>query len=371
MSIWLVDAYAPPRGPCVVVAREPSPTSRRRRAQCKIGSFETTHPRQHVSNAFQTRIRFPRAAFAFAACAAVEASRLVQVAVAAALMSLDLRDTTSGVVGAVFNVYAGLPFDVVKVRLQTQSPTSVPRYGGLVDCFAKTVQQESVRSLWKGAIPALSSAIVENAVLFSANGALKRVFFGAGESLSTLDEALVGSASGLFSAAAITPAEVIKCRLQTYAHAESMGIWRCTQSIVKESGVMGLTAGLGAVILRDVPFNFCFFGLYDYYTAKFMDLSGIDSRRELHPLMVLASGGCAGATSWTIVFPADVIKSRMQVDTRLTFQAAVRKVWRVQGILGFYRGWSSAVLGSFPADGCLFLGVEMTHRLFAHFESNV
>ncbi|ETV72595.1 hypothetical protein H257_12354 [Aphanomyces astaci] len=284
-------------------------------------------------------------------------------------MTLDLRETTSGIVGAVFNVYAGLPFDVVKVRLQTQG-ASTPHYNGLMDCFARTVQQEGVRSLWKGALPALSSAIVENSVLFTANGALKRLFFERGDTLSTLDEALVGSASGLFSAAAITPAEVIKCRLQTYAHAGSMGIWRCTKNIVRESGVMGLTAGLGAVVLRDVPFNFCFFGMYDYYTAKCMDVFGVESRRELHPLAVLVSGGCAGATSWTVVFPADVIKSRLQVDATLTFRKAVRNVWRVHGLVGFYRGWSSAVLGSFPADGCLFLGVEMTHRLFAHFEDN-
>ncbi|CAK4078030.1 unnamed protein product [Aphanomyces euteiches] len=281
-------------------------------------------------------------------------------------MSLDLRETTSGVVGAIFNVYAGLPFDVVKVRLQTQVANS--QYSGLFDCFAKTVRQESVRSLWKGAVPALSSAVIENSVLFTANGALKRIFFPDGQPLSTKDEALIGSASGVFSAAAITPAEVVKCRLQTYAHAESMGIGRCIRAIIQESGVTGLMSGLGAVMLRDVPFNFCFFGLYDFYTCRFMDLLNVESRRELHPLAVLASGGFAGASSWTIVFPADVIKSRMQVDTRLTFQAAVRRVWLAQGIMGFYRGWSSAVLGSFPADGCLFLGVEMTHRLFAHLE---
>ncbi|EQC34971.1 hypothetical protein SDRG_07767 [Saprolegnia diclina VS20] len=281
-------------------------------------------------------------------------------------MTLDLRETTSGVVGAVFNVYIGLPFDVIKVRLQTQSRQ--PIYRGFADCLAKTVRTESVRSLWKGALPALSSTILENAVLFSANGAIRRLAFEPSTSLSTLDEALVGSASGFFSAAAITPAEVVKCRLQTYQHAESMGIWRCLKTIVHEGGFLGLTAGLPAVMLRDVPFNFCFFGMYDYYTNHFMDALGVESRRELHPAAVLTAGGLAGATSWTVVFPADVIKSRMQVDAALSFRAAVRSVWRLQGLAGFYRGWSSAVMGSFPADGSLFLGVEMTHRLFAHLE---
>ncbi|OQS03891.1 Mitochondrial Carrier (MC) Family [Thraustotheca clavata] len=282
-------------------------------------------------------------------------------------MTLDLRETTSGVVGAIFNVYFGLPFDVIKVRLQTQSQQS-RMYRGFLDCFVKTVHQESVRSLWKGAIPALSSTILENAVLFSANGAIRRLIYDSPNSLTTMEEALVGSAAGFFSAAAITPAEVVKCRLQTYQHAESMGILRCLKSVVRESGFAGLTAGLPAVMLRDVPFNFCFFGSYDHYTNWFLRLMEVDSRRELHPMTVLTAGGLAGATSWTLVFPADVIKSRMQVDANLTFRHCVRSIWRLQGLAGFYRGWSSCVMGSFPADGSLFLGVEMTHRLFAHLE---
>ncbi|KAG9400760.1 hypothetical protein AC1031_010199 [Aphanomyces cochlioides] len=282
-------------------------------------------------------------------------------------MSVDLRETTSGVVGAVCNVYAGLPFDVMKIRLQTQTGTS--QYTGLLDCFAKTVRQESVRSLWKGAVPALSSAIIENSVLFSANGALKRIFFPHQQSLSNMDEALLGAASGVFSAIAITPAEVVKCRLQTYAHVESMGLGRCVRGILQESGASGLLSGLGAVMLRDVPFNFFFFGLYNFYTAGFANLLHVESRCDLHPLAVLASGGLAGSSSWSIVFPADVIKSRMQINAQLSLQTAARQIWQAHGIAGFYRGWSSAVIGSFPANGFLFLGVEMTHRFFAHLET--
>ncbi|KDO31742.1 hypothetical protein SPRG_03662 [Saprolegnia parasitica CBS 223.65] len=277
---------------------------------------------------------------------------------------LDLRETTSGVVGAFCNVYAGLPFDVVKVRLQTQS--TPPEYAGVTDCMTKIVRQEGLRSLWKGAIPALSSAIVENAVLFSANGILKRVLFASDANLRTIDEALLGSAASIFSATAITPAEVIKCRLQSDHGTTSLGVRKCVQNVLRENGPRGLVAGLPAVLLRDVPFNFCFFGAYDVYTSWFMALHDASSKRELHPLAVLTAGGCAGATGWSIVFPVDVVKSRMQVGNNVTFGAAARHVWQEYGIRGFYRGWSAAVLRSFPANGCLFLGVEMTHRLF-HF----
>jgi hypothetical protein len=277
---------------------------------------------------------------------------------------LDIRETSSGIVGAVCNVYAGLPFDVVKVRLQTQT---VPReYHGVPDCFMKIARQEGMRSLWKGAIPALSSAIVENAVLFSANGVLRRLLFSHSpqDSLRTIDEALLGSAAAVFSASAITPAEVIKCRLQSDHGAKSVGVINCIQSVVRKNGWLGLTAGLPAVLLRDIPFNFFFFGSYDFYTTKMIDMGSLDSKRELHPLAVLTAGGAAGATGWGIVFPVDVIKSRMQIGNNVGFRAAAQAVWAQEGLRGFYRGWSAAVLRSFPANGFLFLGVEMTHRLW-------
>ncbi|ETV81845.1 hypothetical protein H257_05408 [Aphanomyces astaci] len=282
---------------------------------------------------------------------------------------LDLKETSSGVVGAICNVYSGLPFDVAKVRLQTTS-----EYRGLVHCLVRTVQNEGLRSLWKGATPALSSAIIENSVLFTAHGVLRRLYFGNSHTTTLLDEALLGSAAAVFSATAITPAEVIKCRLQT-SHASSLGVFACIREVIAQNGVKGLVAGLPAVLLRDVPFNFIFFGAYELYTSTLVRLwsdhtSQPMSRRDLHPVAVLTCGGVAGATGWSVIFPADVVKSYMQVGNGVTFRRAFETVWRTQGLRGFYRGWSAAVLRSFPANGCLFLGVEMTHRLFDHVEQN-
>lgn len=124
---------------------------------------------------------------------------------------LDLRETASGAVGAFCLVYAGLPFEVIKVRLQTQGPERA--YRGVLHGFRRVAAEEGVRALWKGAVPALSSAIIENSVLFSANGVAKRAVLALhakrqlapdGDSdgeykLTVLDEALMGSVAGVFS----------------------------------------------------------------------------------------------------------------------------------------------------------------------------
>lgn len=150
------------------------------------------------------------------------------------------------------------------------------------------------------------------------------------------------------------------------------------RKVAKCEGLAGLFRGLPAVLLRDVPFNFCFFGCYEAYTSAFAQLLGKRSKDELNPFLILTAGGCAGATGWSIVFPADVLKSHMQTSSvstsagkraaALGIIATARAVYQAHGIRGFYRGWSAAVLRSFPANGSLFLGVEMTHRFFRYWD---
>lgn len=135
----------------------------------------------------------------------------------------------------------------------------------------------------------------------------------------------------------------------------------------KAEGIRGLFRGYSSLLLRDVPFSFIFFGSYQAFTSGAVQLLGKESKNDLNPVAILASGGLAGASSWSVVFPVDMLKSRMQTASAthpLSLRSAFRAIYSEFGIHGFYRGWSAAVLRSFPANGSLFLGVEMTHRLF-------
>lgn len=158
---------------------------------------------------------------------------------------------------------------------------------------------------------------------------------------------------------------------------EYHGPFDCLQKVFRQEGIPGLFRGYSALLLRDVPFNFFFFGCYEAYTSAWAKYLDKPSKSDLNPFFILASGGLAGATGWSIVFPADVLKAHMQTATQgvaggpqtaLGLRAAARLVYSQHGIGGFYRGWSAAVLRSFPANGSLFLGVEMTHRFFRYME---
>lgn len=119
---------------------------------------------------------------------------------------IEWKETVAGACGAIACAYSGNPFDVIKIRLQTQQEfivNSTHSYKGPVDCFIKIVKFEGVISLWKGVIPSLTSSMIENSVLFSVNGLLKRLYhdhISNEGSLSFIESALIGGISAVFSA---------------------------------------------------------------------------------------------------------------------------------------------------------------------------
>ena len=83
---------------------------------------------------------------------------------------------------------------------------------------------------------------------------------------------------------------------------------------------------------------------------------------------VLLSGGAAGAIAWGTVFPIDVAKSRIQTKHRYRSMSpwtAIALIVKEEGVQTLYRGWSAAVLRSFPANASLFFGYEYTKSFLA------
>lgn len=228
-------------------------------------------------------------------------------------------------------------------------------------------------------------------------------------SLSLLEMAVAGGIAGFFSGTALTPPELIKCRLQVQQNVAegskpSHGkIYRgpadalahilqtdgpvlfaciCRQSASSSTYVChfglfppektaissqsGLFRGWTAMISRDVPFNFIMFGAYE--TTRFCFAEGLSWWRgrsvhanEIGTIPQLISGGMGGSCGWAAIFPIDVAKSRLQTQPAYSGMSAfvcVRKILGEEGIRALYRGFSAAVMRAFPANAALFLGYE-------------
>lgn len=72
------------------------------------------------------------------------------------------------------------PLDVVKTRLQAQTPSSSLKYNGIVDCIRKSVKQDGYGVLWRGLGTAVARAFVVNGAVFAAYETSLRFFFSNG-----------------------------------------------------------------------------------------------------------------------------------------------------------------------------------------------
>ncbi|KAJ1019039.1 hypothetical protein NDA18_006190 [Ustilago nuda] len=144
-------------------------------------------------------------------------------------MSQATKDIAFGsITGMVSKVFEH-PFDLVKVRLQTQSADRPPRYAGAFDCFKQTYLQEGIRGLYRGLSMPVVGATLENACLFLtynqiqsairwANGEEKSGASAAqadAESpLSIPQLAIAAAGAGAVTSLVLTPIELIKCKMQ-------------------------------------------------------------------------------------------------------------------------------------------------------------
>ncbi|KAL3878379.1 hypothetical protein ACJMK2_030770 [Sinanodonta woodiana] len=297
-------------------------------------------------------------------------------------------DLIGGTVGGVANVYVGQPLDTVKVKLQT-FPTM---YRNAFDCFAKTYRQDGIaRGLYAGTVPALAANIAENSILFLFYGLCQKgVAFITRKTdvkdLNPLENAIAGGSAAFFSTISLCPTELVKCRLQAMREMATqgkleggmerlkIGPWGLTSEILRQEGIRGLFKGFTATMMREMPGYFFFFGGYEI--ARRIVTPPGKSKDEIGALRTVLCGGIGGVSLWVAIFPADVVKSRIQVECTVgsvepTFRAMFMKIFREEGFLALYKGLGPTVLRTFPATGALFLAFENTKKWLTYLADKV
>lgn len=291
---------------------------------------------------------------------------------------IGVIDFTAGSLGGVALVYVSQPLDTVKVKMQT-FPTA---YKGMIDCTVKTFQRDGIaRGLYAGSVPAVAANVAENSVLFAAYGFCQKLvghFVGQPniKELSPLSNATAGFIAAFFSSFTLCPTELIKCRLQAMREVQhQQGIkagtlispFQLTKSVLKSEGIPGMFRGLTPTFAREMPGYFFFFGGYEL-SRQFLAKPG-QSKDDIGPINTMIAGAIGGISLWTAIFPADVIKSRVQVSgsTRGMIEVGL-DIFRKEGGLALYNGLTPTVLRTIPATSVLFLVYEYTKKfLEQHF----
>lgn len=218
-----------------------------------------------------------------------------------------------------------------------------------------------------GTLPALAANVAENAVLFTAYGyCQKTIATLSGQSdvkdMSPLQNAFSGSLAAVFAATVLCPTELVKCKLQAAREMKQ----KCTpfsvcRDISKNSGFRGFFVGMTPTLAREVPGYFFFFGAYEL--CRFMLTAEGQRKDEIGLFKTALSGSFGGMALWTSIYPADVVKSRMQVTGTGTFMSTLKAVVLENGIRGLYKGLLPTNLRTCFASGCLFVAYEETRKI--------
>jgi solute carrier family 25 carnitine/acylcarnitine transporter 20/29 len=182
-----------------------------------------------------------------------------------------------------------------------------------------------------------------------------------------------GSAAGVGTVALSAPSELLKVRMQIEGQVDPTRrlTLRCaTRDLYRARGLAGFGLGLGTTAVRDVPSFGMYFVVYELAVRPFAFPAGHHDMSYDEMGVRGVAGGLAGVVAWGLVYPVDVVKSRLQAQplapgtAPLGLSAVTRALIAEQGAAGLFRGLSATLLRAFPLNAVTFLGYEWALRKF-------
>lgn len=274
---------------------------------------------------------------------------------------------TLGSIGGAVGATAVYPIDLVKTRMQNQRTGSFIgelMYRNSFDCCRKVIRHEGFFGLYRGLVPQLMGVAPEKAIKLTVNDLVRDKFMDKNGNLPLYGEIISGACAGGSQVIFTNPLEIVKIRLQVAGEIAG-GAKVSALSVVKELGLFGLYKGAKACFLRDIPFSAIYFPAYAHTKEKLADENGYN-----HPITLLLAGAIAGVPAASLVTPADVIKTRLQVVARAgqtTYNGvidAAQKIYKEEGPRAFWKGATARVFRSSPQFGVTLLTYEILQRLF-------
>ncbi len=290
-----------------------------------------------------------------------------------------IKQAASSLVAGIFaggcGMLVGHPFDSLKVRLQVGKRLS-----------HVAADWSTFRELYRGVIPPVSTAGVTQSINFALYEYFRRHLkdkykIGSGDYLKVVFYS--GCASGSIISVLTNPISVVKIQQQV---ASNKSVIQCSADIFRNGGVRSFYRGFLAMFIGESIGRGVYLGTYETCklfigNARSKDFCGIDDFIDACRVTVnsdhvranetmstrVVAAACAGVFSWLVMYPCDMVKSRMQLDhmgtTYRGMWHCLSTLWKEGGIPGIYRGLGYTVLRAAPVAGTILPIYEYTKEL--------
>lgn len=269
------------------------------------------------------------------------------------------------------------PIDLVKTRMQAQRGKSL--YKNSFDCFKKIMAKEGIKGLYSGLGAQLVGVAPEKAIKLTVNDLVRKIGTDDEGRITMKWEIAAGMSAGATQVIFTNPLEIVKIRLQMQGGTSKITApgdipkkHLNASQIIKQLGLKGLYKGASACLLRDVPFSAIYFPTYAHLKKTLFNFDPYDPTKnaKLSSWQLLISGALAGAPAAFFTTPADVIKTRLQIESKRGetkysgIGHAARVILKEEGIGAFFKGSIARVFRSSPQFGFTLASYELLQNLF-------
>ncbi|OCK75337.1 MC family mitochondrial carrier protein [Lepidopterella palustris CBS 459.81] len=262
------------------------------------------------------------------------------------------------------------PLDLVKVRLQTRTPSS-PQ--SMLSTFIHIYRTQGISGLYTGLSASMLRQLTYSIVRFGVYEDLKIRFASTqtpsnpGTNLSFLSLIAMSSTAGFLGGIAGNPADVVNVRMQSDAAKPPFAQLKYKNALdglvrmIREEGLPALFRGVGANCGRAVLMTSSQLASYDIFKATCLSTQYFSDNFFTQ---FISSVG-AGFVATTICSPVDVVKTLiMSAGGKLPLLQTLHTIQRKEGIFWVLRGWVPSFIRLGPQTIITMLIFEQHKKLY-------